>query len=549
MSVYITTNKDINTNALLVNSSSLLTDKDILIIISLDIEHSPVNMKKLQQEAEKNSFSLRQVCLTENEFSDMKVSLQEKCALCIQQISDKYLNRNGERKLIFVGFTIVPVVLSLFNYLRQRNITVESRMEGFLSTNDTVYTEYKGIETYFNNKRPTDTYEFPNTETTKNKKKNNSKKNNKKNKKNQSTTLEISSDDEGIANVSIYKPSAIVIAENEDDEEVADIEFDLSSEEAIDEQPLKEGKNPESRENDGPIDTEKNTTDVDVSVEESTEKKDNKTSENDSEYRTEEKQNTSSNQPYKQIDVNSNEIAAANEQDHTKGKEAKEEKIESPEIDNPTGTLQLPGPVENPPAKNTDKKSEFPDKKDNNSNKKDSSKNKNGKHIVKNTLNNVAQKAGKLFGLGTPASASKSQKNVDKDNIRYENSHGQSIIQQKLSRQKLQDQILKEETQEEQKAEKISDEKINRLKKYDKLVREQKSYFQKQLGLKQLTDRDFFVLVNAIQYADSMESFKSNIALQIPLADLSHITAEKYAEYSARAEKIAVETNKCYEDI
>lgn len=152
-------------------------------------------------EAARKQFALKQCTLTESPYSDENLDFNTKCSLAIQRIADEHLSKNGERKLIFVGYTIVPILLSLYKYLRERNITVESRMVGF-NPGKTVLTEHEKIEEYYNK------WLKLRNKTTKNEKKN-------------TPDIEIGVDEKGEQSVTLYKHSVII--EEDDDNENAEI--------------------------------------------------------------------------------------------------------------------------------------------------------------------------------------------------------------------------------------------------------------------------------------------------------------------------------------
>lgn len=208
MPIYITTNKDINSDKNLLKTASTLSSDDILFMLSLDIEHSPESLRILQNAADKKKFSLKQYSLTEGDFADDSLDLNNKCNLAIQRIVDQYFKKNQERKLIFVGYTIIPTMLSLYGYLREHNVQLEARMVSFNATKN-ILTEKGKIQIYYDKWL---------------------KSNKNQNKKISQRTLELAMDDDGdTTNVTEYKPTPILI--HETDEEDVEIVGIISNEE------------------------------------------------------------------------------------------------------------------------------------------------------------------------------------------------------------------------------------------------------------------------------------------------------------------------------
>ena len=201
--IYITTNKDINNDKNLLKTASTLSSDDILFMLSLDIEHSPESLRILQNAADKKKFSLKQYSLTEGDFADDSLDLNNKCNLAIKRIVDQYLKINQERKLIFVGYTIIPTMLSLYGYLREHNVQLEARMVSFNATKN-ILTDKGKIQMYYERWL---------------------KSNKNQNKKISKRTLELAMDDDGdTTNVTVYKQTPILIHEtDEDDVEIVGI--------------------------------------------------------------------------------------------------------------------------------------------------------------------------------------------------------------------------------------------------------------------------------------------------------------------------------------
>ena len=243
MSVYITTNKDINKDKPLLKTVCTLNKDDVIVMLSFDIEHSPESINYLQNEAKKKGVILKQCTLTERPYSDENMDFNTKCSMAIQHIADNYLDKNGERKLIFVGYTIVPIMLSLYQYLRERNITVESRMLGF-NPGRTLLTEHDRIEEYYKKwQKATEKEE--------------------KSKKKKEKKMEIMTDKNGDQNV-VIRHTVIIKDDEEEDVEIVGVEENEDPTEEPEETESKESTETESEE----IATEETTTEEAASEEE-----------------------------------------------------------------------------------------------------------------------------------------------------------------------------------------------------------------------------------------------------------------------------------------
>lgn len=202
MSIYITTNKDLNSDKNLLKTAGTLSSDDILFMLSIDIEYSPESLRILQNAADKKKFCLRQYSLTEGDFADDSLELNNKCNLVIQRIVDKYYKKNQEQKLIFVGYTIIPTMLSLYGYLREHNVQVEARMVSFNATK-IILNEKGKIQTYYDKWL---------------------KSNKNQNKRISQRTLELEMDDYGdTTNITVYKPTPILIHETDEEAEIVGI--------------------------------------------------------------------------------------------------------------------------------------------------------------------------------------------------------------------------------------------------------------------------------------------------------------------------------------
>ena len=201
MSIYITTNKDLNSDKNLLKTVGTLLSDDILFVLSLDLEYSPESRRILQNAADKKKFCLRQYILTEGDFADA-LDLKNKCNIAIHRIVDQYFKKDQEQKLIFVGYTIIPTMLSLYGYLREHNVQLEARMVSFNATK-IILNEKGKIQTYYDKWL---------------------KSNKNQNKKISQRTLELEMDDYGdTTNITVYKQTPILMHETDEEAEIVGI--------------------------------------------------------------------------------------------------------------------------------------------------------------------------------------------------------------------------------------------------------------------------------------------------------------------------------------
>lgn len=157
MPVYITTNKDINHNILLTESATCLFREDIVVLIDIDGETAN-EVSYLMNISEKKKFQLYTVSLLDDSLKDCDNGQSEKCYDILIQAADNYLDRNGSRRLIVVGYTLVPVLLKAYKTLKQKNVQPEARMICFFSDRKNSLTERNKMEEVYRNNKPQTVY-------------------------------------------------------------------------------------------------------------------------------------------------------------------------------------------------------------------------------------------------------------------------------------------------------------------------------------------------------------------------------------------------------
>lgn len=460
MPIYITTNKDINSDKNLLKTASTLSSDDILFMLSLDIEHSPESLRILQNAADKKKFSLKQYSLTEGDFADDSLDLNNKCNLAIQRIVDQYFKKNQERKLIFVGYTIIPTMLSLYGYLREHNVQLEARMVSFNATKN-ILTEKGKIQIYYDKWL---------------------KSNKNQNKKISQRTLELAMDDDGdTTNVTVYKPTPILI--HETDEEDVEIVGIISNEE------------------DRPEEIDPKAVPLllnDTQTENCPEQK--------------------------------NEISGS----------VAEDKPDDSVVDHTSETAKSDiEPTKDPkPAVQKQETQTENHKKAN-----ESAASADGKNVSDYPLKKFGNKVINTFSKKSMGRVA-GKNNEPKQETRYQDSQGNPLIEKKNTREEIEESIFRKETQKEEEKPEYSPELIRRLQEYEQLIDRSNLFFRKQLKIDTLENKDFYTLINLVQTSTSPETLIQNMAIELPCHYFEEISDKDYIEYRRVAREVTEATNQ-----
>ena len=140
MAFYITTAEDLHRDKKLVKTACTLRPDDILFLLSGD---PSVQIKELQQIAEKKRFCIRKVTVISAGQKGMEAAYSEEISKIINTF-------DGEQEtMIFVGKILLKTVICLYDFLDKHSIHIEARIAGFnppkriLSSKSAIETAYK----------------------------------------------------------------------------------------------------------------------------------------------------------------------------------------------------------------------------------------------------------------------------------------------------------------------------------------------------------------------------------------------------------------------
>lgn len=167
------------------------------------------------------------------------------------------------------------------------------------------------------------------------------------------------------------------------------------------------------------------------------------------------------------------------------------------------------------------------------------SSSKKQKGLFHKAADKIKHTVSKGFGMGKVAG----EINQTDSKARFENSMGQSIMERKLSREELQKEILYQE-ETKIKEEQFSPQLVKQLKAYEKMLDEEKNLFKRELNIKELSDKDFFILVNTMYFSQTFDEFQNKLELMLPCIRLTRLTETSYDTYKEHAQRVIDETNK-----
>lgn len=144
------------------------------------------------------------------------------------------------------------------------------------------------------------------------------------------------------------------------------------------------------------------------------------------------------------------------------------------------------------------------------------------------------KQSGKTWSIGQVAG----REIVHTNNAIYQNGQGNTIIAPKKSRRELEKSIFRKTGHIEQKETGYSPEMIEKVLAYEQVMLRTRKYFLEHLKLAQMTDREFYTMLNLIQASDTKEEWIRNMALELPRLKVTVLSETEYQAYTCAVKEL-----------